>query len=329
MNSTLFRNLADSRYRRLLYFIGLNKLLKPVDSLSARLFSCRRYQKRLKSYPPIFIVGPPRSGTTLVYQYFSNVLDVSFISNLWSILPKSAPYIKKIVCAIPPEEFVSYYGNGPSLLSVQEGGHVFNQWFPDNENHYYSEIESKIEMNLKRYFQIVSDNSQKPWLIKNSRNAVRISVLSKVFEQAIYIRIRRSPLLIAKSILRGGYQLYGEQFTNWTVKPRNWREFESLSPPEQVAQQVFSIEKQIDQDLSEISMDKVITINYPDFCLNPFEMASKVCNKFECLHFRENIGDEIINKKFAVSLGGSENGDQYETLKESLKKLYGHSLNFS
>ena len=51
-----------------------NRVVSPLESWP------RRHDRPLR-YPPIFIVGPPRSGTTLVYQALIEYLDVGYLSN--------------------------------------------------------------------------------------------------------------------------------------------------------------------------------------------------------------------------------------------------------
>jgi hypothetical protein len=248
----------------------------------------------------VFIIGAPRSGSTLLYQYLSLVLQVSYTSNAWALLPRSGAYIFPGRTS-PPIDFRSFYGNSGYFWGPQEGGSIFSQWFDQEEHHFVDDIPGSLKDKMRIYFEIVSAIGGQPWLIKNGRNAVRLQVLNAAFPEAAYIRIRRDPLMIAQSIIEGRMNLRNDPRKSWTVKPKEWGSIKSLPYPRQVARQVYYIEAQIEQDLVAIPSKNVLTCDYNDFCKAPFEAAHRVCERFSFVQRRPNVSPELGRMNFKVS----------------------------
>ncbi|MFC1975136.1 sulfotransferase [Chloroflexota bacterium] len=301
----LTRLLRQRLSKRVLGFYALQKILDPADRLlSIILAKLKPFPQPAEIfYPPVFIIGLPRSGSTLLYQYLSLVLQVTYISNAWALLPRSGAYVFP-GHTLPPADFQSFYGNSGYLLGPQEGGSIFAQWFRQNEHHFVDDLPIDLKQRMRAYFETVSATGQRPWLIKNSPNAIRIQALKAVFPEARYIRLRRDLLLIAQSIIEGRIRLTGDPHKNFTVRPKEWNMIKSLPYPRQVARQIHYIEAQIEQDLSTIPAEHVLTYNYHDFCQSPFEFVNAICDEFPFIRQKPDITFELkeITFKAAVNL---------------------------
>ncbi|MFT3892220.1 MAG: sulfotransferase [Anaerolineales bacterium] len=294
----LFQLLGERMSRRALEYYAIQKILSPVDNLLAWVMSSSVPSQVY--YPPIFIIGAPRSGSTLLYQYLSLVLDVSYISNMWAIFPRSGSHMFPGK-TVPPVDFNSFYGNSAFLFGAHEGGSIFTQWFPDKDQHFTSAIPDLAKRGMRTYFETVSSIGKRPWLTKNVRNSMRIQVLKDVFPEGVYIRLKRDPLLIAQSIIEGRYKLTGSLENNFTVMPKEWESIRTLPYPRQVAQQVYYIEAQTDNDLADVPAERVINCDYDAFCSAPFEFAVEVCKRWQFVHLRSDIPETVKNKTFKVS----------------------------
>ena len=322
MNVKIIKNLLNNKlfiYAGL-YFYGA-KILTPIDKLSSRVFY-KNYEKETEfDKPPVFIVGLPRSGTTLVYQYLSLVLDVSYISLAWSLLPRTAPCLKSILFSKPPADLKSFYGNGKSLKSPHEGGSIFQQWFPDQIVHYVPDLDRQKAADFISYFKKVNFHSKKNFLIKNGRLSVCIHIINKLFPDARFIRIKRDLVEVSLSILRGREILKGDREINWTVTPKEWPQICQLPYPEQVVQQVYYINKQIEEDLKTVASERITTIDYRDFCERPFYYASEFVAKNNNIKLRASIIDSVIKKKIAPSRGPSFEPEIIDRITSTLNKM--------
>ena len=85
------------------------------------------------SFVPIFIVGAPRSGTTLVYQALANQIDFSFFTNWVNIFPSSPVFASiKLSGKLGNSDlnyFKSNYGLINGINSPSEAGFIFREWF--------------------------------------------------------------------------------------------------------------------------------------------------------------------------------------------------------
>ena len=297
----LFGMFREQISRRALGYYAAQKVLTPVDKLFGLAMAALKGPGHSQVfYPPIFIIGAPRSGSTLLYQYLSFVLEVSYISSIWSILPRSGQYFFPGK-TLPPADFNSFYGNSASIYGIHEGGTIFTQWFSDKEHHFTAALPDNVKQKMRAYFEIVSSVGNQPWLIKNGRNSLRISALRDVIPEAVYIRLNRDPMMVAQSIIEGRYRLTGSPDQNWTVIPKEWENIKSLPYPRQVARQVYYIESQANEDLAKVPSERVSNCEYDTFCASPFEYALEICKRWRFVRLRSNLPPTIRNKTFKVS----------------------------
>jgi len=280
-----------------------------------------------KSLSPIFIIGAPRSGTTIVYQYLAAVFEVVYINNLWAMMPNIYPLKKSWLKKNAPYETNNYYGNSLSLFGTQEGGSIFRRWFSEGDTDHCESLSHKNIKDMRNYFGKVSNKANKPILIKNGRNSVRLIALMKIFPNARYIFIERNPLDVAQSIVNGRIQLMSDKNQNWTVKPKEWKSIETLPYPEQVASQVFFINKHIQTAKELIPAEAKIIIEYSEFCVHPFKVISRISEKWNDLIIRNNLPEYIVEASYTASSKKSLPCDVLKRISDELDKLEYNEMN--
>ena len=57
------------------------KYSRPIISIFESL-KIKKYATKEPEYQPVFIIGSPRSGSTILYQLITNYLDVLYVDNL-------------------------------------------------------------------------------------------------------------------------------------------------------------------------------------------------------------------------------------------------------
>src|SRR5688572_20935868 len=83
---------------------------------------------------PVFIVGPPRSGSTLLYDALAESMQFSYFSNLTAEF-YAVPVIGAYLSRALPDRRQSRsheisYGHVPGLKSPSECGKFWYRWFP-------------------------------------------------------------------------------------------------------------------------------------------------------------------------------------------------------
>ncbi len=103
---SLAMRIVASRNGEAFYALGsaaLQVAVTPLDlALSVR--ERRLYDRApLPERPIVFVVGPPRSGTTVAAQVLSAGLPVAYFNNLTSIFPRSPITVNRMVRAAVPQ----------------------------------------------------------------------------------------------------------------------------------------------------------------------------------------------------------------------------------
>jgi len=122
---------------RILRLKCVRHFLRYVDHIFNR-------QKELKE-PPLFIVGAPRSGTTLLYQLVTKHYYFSFIRNIANLYPQIPYILSKFIENVDEnteDTLKSNYGYISGLKSPSEGGMIWNKYFPNEYEHGFNYIDS-------------------------------------------------------------------------------------------------------------------------------------------------------------------------------------------
>jgi hypothetical protein len=221
----------------------------------------------------------------------------------------------------PPLEFSSFYGNGAHLSSACEGRTIFDDLFPDVGSEPETAPRNAAHDSVVSYFEAVSRTAGRPWLVKNARNGSLIGSFLKLFPRARFIRLRRARVFVAQSILQGRYVFKGDPSINWTVVPRGWKDLRDVPYPEQVARQVFFLERQIDRDLGEVRPSQVVEVRYDEFCAEPLRTARRIAGRFSGVGFREGVARSVRTERFECSNRRTVDPETYERIQTELELL--------
>ena len=245
------------------------KLVIPID---AYLISRMEIPERF-NYPPIFIIGAPRTGSTIVYQVIINYFNFSYISNFSASFYHSL-YVGMVLSHFflgdsPLNQFESQYGMAKGLKGPNECGQFWYRWFP-RDHHFIAshEISREDLLGIRKTIFAISNNFRKSMIFKNLNTGQRLQVIKKILPESLFIFVKRDPVLTAQSILAGRQDFYGDKNSWFSVMPKNKSELEKLDYPEQVVKQIYYIEKQILEDLKNFHSCQHIIIQYENFCQN-------------------------------------------------------------
>lgn len=148
------------------------------------------------SPPPIFIVGLPRSGSTLLYQLIFNYYNVSFFSNFTSFFfsyPASILLLTKhFHLKSRVKTYESNFGLTKGFFSPSEAGGLYRCWFSETSN-----ISNE---HIKKTCNKISDIFERPFVWKNLNLSLEIERLYKIFPNALFIKINRRLEYICQSI---------------------------------------------------------------------------------------------------------------------------------
>ena len=253
-------------------------------------------QNRLKSSqfelesPPTFIIGPPRSGTTLLYQLLIHRFKFSYFTNIADLLNKLPVMATKWGMRFYrpyQSDFESNYGRVAGKLAPSEAGGIWNRWFPyaDRDGYNYvsaGHLDAGARHLIYQTVASVERSYKHPFINKNVNHSVRLSALNEIFPSALFLQVKRDPVDVAVSIMHGRRKRSENPDAWWSAMPKEIDQLRDLDLLAQIAGQVFYIEKNITEDVAELNPSRHLVIEYEQLCDQPqdsIELISQLAEK--------------------------------------------------
>ena len=231
--------------------------------------------------PCVFVLGSPRTGSTLVYQFLINQFQFHYPTNLLNDsfveTPVAGALFERGLSSREAVEYKSHYGKTQGPLGPSEASGFFKRWFGGEHP---SETCSKeplpgMEAPMLETFAALYGLSGNPWLFKNAWNCFRIKSLARLFPSASFIWIRRDIRQSARSDLearakRGGYDVWN------SATPHNHLEIRQRPHWEQVVEQQYEYGRRITSDFAASCPDRSLQVWYEDLCLEPDRVLQRL-----------------------------------------------------
>ena len=235
--------------------------------------------------PQVFILGLPRSGTTLVYQYIVHRYHVSYFTNGVGQRPYDpCRTTYRQMRANPPyaSDFESAYGRSQGEMAPREAGNFWLRFFDIDAYESADDLRAHRAAALARSIHTMQALSGgAPFVNKNVKHMLRIDALASVFPDARFLVVERDMVDVALSVMRSRVKTLGDRGAWFSVKPPEYDEIRLLAPEEQVCAQVFALEARLNDDLRRVKADRVHTIAYEDFCAHPDSVFDSMADIFE------------------------------------------------
>lgn len=307
----------------LLYFFNTAySTLSPVIAIWEKKYIDKYANQPLK-HQPIFIVGAPRTGSTILYQTLTNQLDVLYVDNLVCRFSKNFFFgfwlSNKLFKQKAHNCFKSDHGDTSKcgLRAPNECGKYWYRWLPSDKHFIdYNDLTGNMIKEIREEITTAINFFDKPLLFKNLNAGQRVRLLHKCFPEAKFIFIKREPMFTAQSILKAKRKIGIDNNAFWSVRPKNYKELEQLSSYEQIVKQIFYIEKQIVEDKTLFEHNNFLTIEYNDF-RTTVESTLQTCQTFISTKSRSNYDKAKVTLTETLTLDESER-KEFDT---EIKKL--------
>lgn len=300
------------------FFKIVNNIFSPLDNLFIN--SKLPADQKIK---PIFIIGAPRSGSTLLYQLLAKNFPLSYINNFIGNFYKFPIFATKINNLLQINKskinFRSKHGNTKGIAGPNEFGNFWYRWFP-HEPHYANKetINNEEKQEIKKTIYALQKNLGKPIIFKNVVNSMRIEALLSIFPYSVFLITRRDPLYNIQSLYKIRKK-YGKKYW-WSVKPPGYKKLKNLPLLDQCVYQVYNTEKYLDEYFKESNKNKLI-IRYCSMCSNTNNILKKI---------KEFLNQNNINiKTFKTPKTDLEsrniqyiNDEKFYEIKKRVKKLW-------
>jgi hypothetical protein len=247
-------------------------------ALAAIEVACVR-RARLET-PPVFIIGPPRSGSTLLYQCLVNTLDFGYLANVHGLVYGAPTLVEHLTHATDrPRNFPyrSEFGRTRGAWSPSECGEFWYRFFRKNPQYVSAHhVTDRKKQELRNVIATLSRIMKRPLLIKNMPNALRLGPLAQALPSAVYLVTRRQELATARSILGARLSLHGNYERWWSMAPPRTDGVRNLPPTLQVLEQIRSVYDEIDTHREKMSRDLFLDVSYESFCANPGQQIARI-----------------------------------------------------
>jgi len=261
----------------------LTEILKLTNSTLAGLEQQLIKGYKAPDHPVIFIVGAPRSGTTLVLQTIINHLNIGYVNNFiakfWQAPTVGAMLFKSLDLPLPAIDYQSEYGFTTQIHGPHEFGYFWKRFFKYDESHELDPDKlNNIDSNLLlREVASLETAMARPLVFKNPPAlSLQIGYLKTTFPKAVFIHCKRKLLHNALSILKGRMQYMNDVNAWFSTKPREYDQLKSKPIPAQIVGQITAINEKIEADLQEIPEQNKLTVPYEEFCLNPSSFVQEI-----------------------------------------------------
>jgi hypothetical protein len=222
---------------------------------------------------PIFILGAPRTGSTVLYQAMAAAFRLPYIANFTNRHFPSNPIVGiAIQNGIRVDiGFESAFGKTEGLFQPSEGSAVMTCWFGGGHP---SQIVSTCirqgsEPHFTRTLAAVEAICGAPLLVKNAWHCFRVAYLARALPKARFVWIRRDIRDAALSDLKARRLTKGDLNAWNSATPADVAELRTLPPEAQVVENQHAFNAAIGVGLRSDAPSRAVEIWYEDFIADP------------------------------------------------------------
>jgi hypothetical protein len=236
--------------------------------------------ERIASPRAVFVLGAPRTGSTLLYQTTIAAFRLPFISNATNAWLAETPIVGiAIQNALRLQVgFKSAFGKTDGPLQPSEGSAVMAHWF--GGGHPSQIVSARIldgrEEHFLRTLAATEAICRAPLLIKNAWNCFRVDYLATALPHARFVWIRRDISDAALSDLEARYITKGDAYAWNSATPANMSELLKRAPIEQVVENQIAFNEAISTALSRNALGRSLEIWYEELAADPQGIAARL-----------------------------------------------------
>jgi len=276
-------------------------------------------KKKSNSFPIIFVIAPPRSGSTLTYQLLNRGTRSLYLSNFWNLL-YALPYIggRYVKSISKNKRFKSDRGLVSGLSGESEGMKFWSYWMGQDLVEKKNIVPKKRVKYIKSVFSTLL-KKDKPMISGYLGHAFSVNFLRENFPGCIFIYLKRDEISNIYSMIQT-YKDFEENRKdfNWvSLKSIGWEEKIEENVIDKVLWQYKSIKQKIE---SEISDKDTLTVNYEEICRQPRLFLENVSNFAKEKGIKLSLVTDNIPSNLKASITNSDKDELSREISILLKK---------
>ncbi|MCI4669348.1 MAG: sulfotransferase [Bacteroidia bacterium] len=272
--------------RSAMFYSAMGLALSPLDYL-LRYSERAKYRKApMPSEPIIFVVGAPRSGTTLAGQSLIMNLPVNYFNNLTSVFPYSPITAMNNFGWMlnKDKKYVntsSLYGRTVKWSEPNDALYFWDRWMDKNRKKIPQSFSEEQKKDIQQFFGAFELYHKGPLLQKVNRMNTFAHLVADVLPNARFVCLDRSPIFHAQSLLVARRFIHGDDSKSYGIqgdKPEDLLPTEN--PIESVCKQVIFHKEIIQKQKERIGDERFIHMPYESFCGNPVGWVKEISERF-------------------------------------------------
>lgn len=229
--------------------------------------------------PLLLVVGPPRSGTTLVAQLLTDYLDVSYFSNLNGLFTRSPLSAQRLLQRVQPalnREYRSLFGVTAGLHGANDGFHIWNRFLGGDRYRPATDLNTSERERLREFFDRWLTITGKPLLNKNNRNLACADLLADVLPNAFFICVTRDPVHVAQSLMKARHWVQGDARYGWGLFAENASDSSESAIVDAVCNQLEQNMRCAAAMCAHIPEQRWLDVRYESFCDDPGAVVREI-----------------------------------------------------
>ena len=245
------------------------------------------YQDYPVKLPFLFVIGLPRSGTTLLTQLLAHTFNISYINNLaarFFLTPLHGIKFSRIVLGDKRiSDFQSDYARTHNLHDIHEFGYFWRYWL---NKHTFDDIvqakekESEIDWaGVKKVLSTLQHETGRPFVFKNIYGSYHMPKFAELLEKSIFIFIERDELDTAVSILNARKKYNTDLNTWWSYQPLEYNKIKHLDYWSQIAGQIHYLRQFYLEEMEHLPGKNRLKVSYQQMCEHPKGVIDQIREK--------------------------------------------------
>ncbi|MGE0500684.1 MAG: sulfotransferase [Rhizobiaceae bacterium] len=267
---------------------GNEALLSELNEIAALAEEAMlREAPAMPRFPVVFVLGPPRSGTTLLSQLIARCGSFGVIDNFVARFWRAPAFALKVQAALglgsrspAGDLYASTRGVTKGWSEPSEFGYFWSRYFDLGQPTHKlgpSERDRFDRRSLCRSVAAMEMVAGRPMAFKNNTwFTFQADLLAELFPGCVLVACHRDAFFVAQSLWLQRMELYGDPTRWWSVRPPDFEDISGQAAATQVARQASSIEREMKRSLSAVRGAVVIDASYRELAAAPRSILGKV-----------------------------------------------------
>ena len=310
------------------FLAALNQALRDGEDKTTATMDTR------SRFPVVFVVGPPRSGTTLLIQWLARTGQFAVPSNLMARMPE-APYLAGMLQRLLTDPTVNYRGELDAVndqmdsvagktrgvLGAHEFFYFWRRFFPlDIARPLTADERGAVDQaGFARGIGLLQQALNLPLAMKAIIAQYDLDLVMQALPTSILAVTSRDEVSNVESLLWARRTVLGSEQTWFSARPPGSESFDEDSPVTQVAAQVALTNDHLEDQLRKFDPSRVVRVAHHEFCASPSTTYAALARA--CAQLGHQLGPYVGPASFVEHRRPSERAD---AIAKELDRVRGH-----